>query len=67
MKKIYRSKTDRKLAGVCGGIAKYANLDSNIIRILCVVAALLSAGAAILAYIACVLILPEDDMIIDAN
>ena len=68
MKKVYRSRTDRKLAGVCAGIAKYFNLDANIVRVICIAAAVISMGAAILAYIACVMIIPEENnTIIDSQ
>ena len=33
-KKLYKSTTDKKLCGVCGGIAKYLNIDSTIVRLL---------------------------------
>lgn len=34
MKKLYRSTTDKKIAGVCGGLAEYFNIDPTIIRII---------------------------------
>jgi phage shock protein PspC (stress-responsive transcriptional regulator) len=37
MKKLYRSRKDRKIAGVCGGLAEYFNIDPTIIRIVAVV------------------------------
>ena len=40
-RKLYRSRTDRKLAGVCRGLAQYFNLDATLFRILFVVLALL--------------------------
>lgn len=33
MKKLYKSSTDRKIAGVCGGIAEYLGVDSTLVRI----------------------------------
>lgn len=33
MKRLYRSETDRKIAGVCGGLAEYFNIDPAIVRI----------------------------------
>ena len=66
-KKLYRSKSDRQLAGVCGGVAAYLNIDPTVVR---VIWALLSfSGAGILAYIICALIIPEkpDNEIIDAE
>ena len=37
-KKLYRSKTDKKIAGVCGGFAEYINVDPNIVRVVWLVA-----------------------------
>ena len=36
-KKLYRSRTDRKIWGVCGGLAKYFNIDSTIVRVVTIV------------------------------
>lgn len=59
MKKLYRSKTDYKLMGVCGGLGQYLGLDSTVIRVVWIVASLLS-GLGLLAYIACSLIIPQE-------
>ncbi len=60
MKKLYRSMTDKRLSGVCGGIAEYFELDSTLIRLLWVVLTLFSAAfPGILAYIICALIMPK--------
>jgi phage shock protein C len=57
IKKLYRSK-DRKIAGVCSGIAEYFNMDPTIIRILFVVLAF-AWGFGIIAYIAGWIMIPE--------
>jgi phage shock protein PspC (stress-responsive transcriptional regulator) len=57
-KRLYRSRKDRKIAGVCGGLAEYFNVDPVLIRILWVVL-VLGAGTGILAYILFWLIVPE--------
>jgi phage shock protein C len=44
-RKLYRSRINRKLAGVCGGLAQYLNTDATLIRVLFVVLALLGAPA----------------------
>ena len=59
MKKLYKSKTDRKLCGVCGGIAEYINVDSTLIRLGWAVL-ICFAGTGILAYILAALIMPDD-------
>ncbi len=58
MKRLIKSQTDRKICGVCGGIAEYLNLDSTIIRLIWVIAVLL-LGTGILAYIIAAIIMPE--------
>ena len=57
-KKLYRSKQDKKLAGVCGGFADYLHIDVTVIRLLWVVLTL-CASIGLWAYIACALIIPE--------
>ena len=56
-KKLFRSKTDKKVCGVCGGLAEYFDIDSTLIRLACVLAALFSVG--VLAYIVAALVIPE--------
>ncbi|MBU5670177.1 PspC domain-containing protein [Peptoniphilus sp. MSJ-1] len=58
MKKLYRSREDKMLAGVCGGIAEYFNIDSTIVRILFVLISI-GGGFGILAYVALAIIMPE--------
>ncbi len=57
-KKLYKSSTDKKLCGVCGGLAEYLNVDSTIVRLILVLAVLF-AGCGILAYIVAALVMPE--------
>ena len=57
IKRLYRSRTDKILGGVCGGIAAYFNIDPVIIRVLWVLF-LFMGGAGILAYIVAWLIIP---------
>ena len=59
MKKLYKSRTDKKLCGVCGGIAEYLNVDSTIIRLIWAVLIVI-AGTGILAYILAAFIMPEE-------
>ena len=58
-KKLYRSRTDKKLCGVCAGLGKYFDLDPTLVRLGTVVFALL-AGCGVLAYIIAALIIPEE-------
>ena len=57
-KKLYLSQNDRMIAGVCGGIAEYLNIDSTVVRILWILAAF-AVGTGLLAYIICALIIPN--------
>lgn len=56
-KKLYKSR-DRILAGVCGGIAEYFGVDPTLIRVIWAVL-ICCFGTGILAYIICMLIIPE--------
>lgn len=58
MKKLYKSQIDKKICGVCGGIAEYFGIDSTIVRLAWV---LLSAcfGSGIIAYIVAALVMPD--------
>jgi phage shock protein PspC (stress-responsive transcriptional regulator) len=62
-KKLYRSKTNKMLAGVCGGLGEYANFDPTIVRLIAVLIGL--SGAGLVAYLVCAVIIPEkpDDII----
>ena len=59
LKRLFRSRTDRFLAGVCGGLGEYFNIDSNLIRLLFVVLAFMG-GAGIILYLAALIIVPEN-------
>ena len=58
MKKLCKSNTDRKISGVCGGIAEYLNTDATLIRLVFLLVCL-AGGAGVLAYIAAAIIMPE--------
>ena len=57
-KKLTKSRTDKKLCGVCGGFAEYLNLDPTVVRLIWVLLVLF-AGTGVLAYIIAALIMPE--------
>ena len=56
-KRLYKARTDKKLCGVCGGIASYFEMDSSIVR-LALVAFTLLGGSGILAYIIAAIVIP---------
>ncbi len=55
-----RSRTDKKLGGVCGGLAKYFSIDSTLLRLLYIILCLASFGAGIVLYITLVLLIPYE-------
>lgn len=61
MKKIYKSHTDRKLCGVCGGIAQTFELDPNVVRVLWAISSIFY-GVSIALYIICAFILPYNEV-----
>lgn len=58
-KKLYRSRKNRMIAGICGGIGEYLNTDPTIIRILFLILALFGLFPGLLLYLALWLIVPE--------
>ena len=58
-KKLYRSKKNRKIAGVCGGIAEYFDIDPIIVRLLTLIL-VLSVGSGLIAYIIAWIVVPEE-------
>lgn len=67
-KKLYRSRTDKKICGVCGGLAKYMDMDVSILRIITLIL-ILFAGGGLLAYLICALVIPQEpyDMVGDGK
>lgn len=57
-KKLYRSEHNKKIMGVCGGIAEYIGIDPTVVRVIWAVLAC-CGGAGLLAYIICAIIMPE--------
>lgn len=57
-KRLYLSDTDKKICGVCGGMAEYFNIDPTIIRIIWGVLAF-CYGTGIIAYFVCALVIPH--------
>ena len=57
-KKLYRSKTDRKIWGICGGLGQYFDIDPTIVRVIAIVSIFMS-GLGLIAYIVMRLMVPE--------
>lgn len=61
MKRLTKSPTDRKLCGVCGGIAEYFCVDSTLIRLAVAAITVFSVGLGLFAYIIAAIIIPEQN------
>ncbi len=59
-KRLKRSKTNKVIAGVCGGVGEYFNIDPVIIRIIMLIL-VLGAGTGVVAYLIAWLVIPEED------
>ena len=57
-KKLYRSRTEKKIFGVCGGLAEYLDADPTVVRVIAVLL-ILCGGLSLLAYLILALIMPE--------
>ncbi len=62
-KRLYKSSTDKKICGVCGGLAEYFEVDSTLIRLLTVLVCMF-AGSGIIAYIVAAIVMPDEPEIV---
>ncbi len=60
--KLYRSRDHRMIAGVCGGLGEYFNIDPTLIRILFVLGTVFGFGSLILVYLVLMIIVPEEPL-----
>ena len=58
-KRLYKSSTDKKVCGVCGGIANYFDVDPTVIRLIWVIYTLVG-GSGLIAYIIAAIIMPDE-------
>ena len=58
-KRLYRSNTDKMVAGVCGGIAAYFDIDPTLVRLIWVLFCV-AGGSGLLAYIIAAISIPQD-------
>lgn len=61
--KLYRSRSERKMFGVCGGLGVHFGLDPTILRVLFVISAFASFGLTLFAYILMAIIVPDEPML----
>ena len=67
-KKLYKIEEGKKLDGVCGGLAEYANIDVTLVRLIWAIVTLFTVGTGLLAYLICALVMPrKPDNYIDAE
>ena len=58
--RLYKSRKERKIAGVCGGLAEYFSMDPTIIRLLLIIAAFASFGFVFLFYLIMAIVVPKE-------
>ena len=58
-KKLYKSRVDRKFAGVCGGLAEYLDMDASLVRLITLLL-IVPGGMSIWVYIIAALVIPEE-------
>ncbi len=59
-KKLYRSRFNKKVCGVCGGIAEYFGIDSTVVRVIWIFLIFMPVIPAIIIYFVLALIMPEN-------
>ena len=59
-KKLYRSRSNRMIVGVCGGLGSFFGIDPSLMRLLFVIGTLFGFGSFIFIYLAIFIIVPEE-------
>ncbi|NLA11717.1 MAG: PspC domain-containing protein [Firmicutes bacterium] len=59
-KKLYRSRTNSMIAGICGGLAEYFGIDPTIMRLLYLLVTFFTAGTALIFYFIAIFIIPQE-------
>lgn len=62
MKRLYRSKKNKVLAGICGGVGEYMDIDPVIVRVIAVILTPLSGGLTLLAYLVSIFVIPPEPL-----
>lgn len=57
-KKLYRSRNDKMVAGVCGGLGKYLNIDPTLIRLIFALLVFFGVGSGLLIYLVLMIVVP---------
>ncbi len=58
-KRLVRSRDDRWISGVCGGVASYLGVDANLVRLVVVLGTIFGFGSLFIAYIVAWILMPE--------
>ena len=61
-KRLYRSRDDRMIGGVCAGLGKYLNIDPTVVRLIFVLGAFFGLGSLVVVYLILLLVIPEEPM-----
>ena len=61
---LTRPRAEKKLAGVCSGIARYLGIDVTLVRILTLVLAIVPPGAGLIFYVVCWIVIPQDPLLL---
>ena len=61
MKRLYRSKNERMLGGVCAGLGEHFDIDPTVIRLVWAVITVLSIGTGVVVYIIAWILIPEEE------
>lgn len=61
-KKLKRSRVNRMLCGVCGGLGEYVGIDPTVVRIIWLIASICSVGTGFVVYLIAAIIIPDEDM-----
>ncbi|MFD1739365.1 PspC domain-containing protein [Bacillus salitolerans] len=64
MNKLFRSRSNRQIAGVIGGLASYTGVDASLLRVIFVICLLMSFGTFALIYFVWMLIVPNEEDVI---
>ena len=64
-KKLYKSRTDCKIDGVCAGVANYFNADATLVRLIWAAFAIIGGGTGVIAYIVCMFVIPREPDFVD--
>lgn len=59
-KKLTRSKINKMICGVCGGLGEYIGIDPTVVRIIWMIASIASVGTGFIVYIIAAIIIPEE-------